>query len=125
MFDIPPVQRVCLTPLVEKGEAVGETHREAVLCETSALQVLIRHNMSDTWNSDYEKRTHLLEDLLLCSSQVLNVVDGCKDCQDIFLAHCKLKTLILKSSTQWGEDEVKVCQVWLFPTTHLSREHLK
>ena len=70
-------------------------------------------------------RTHLLEDLLLCSSQVLNVVDGCKDCEDIFLALCKLKTLILKSTTQWGEDEVKVCQVWLFPTTHLSREHLK
>ena len=67
-------------------------------------------------------RTHLLEDLLLCSSQVLNVVDGCKDCKDIFLAHCKL---LLKSTTQWGEDEVKVCQVWLFPTTHLSREHLK
>merc|ERR1712223_412339 len=61
---LEPVQRVCLPPLVEKGEAVSETHREAVLCETSALQVL-------------------LEDLLLCSSQVLNVVDG-----------------------QWGEDEV-------------------
>ena len=48
-----PMERVCLTPLVEKGEAVGETHREAVLCETSALQVLTRHNVSDTWSSDY------------------------------------------------------------------------
>ena len=76
------MQRVCLPPLVEKGEAVGQTHREAVLCEAGALQVLTRHNISDTWSSDY-----LLEDLLLCSSQVLNVVDGCKDCKDIFLAH--------------------------------------
>ena len=69
-------------------------------------------------------RTHLLEDLLLCSSQVLNVVDGCKDCKDIFLAHCKLKTLILKSSTQWGEDEIEICKVWLLSTTHLARKHL-
>ena len=119
------MQRVRLPPLVEKGEAVGETHREAVLGEASALQVLTRHNMSDTCAALIMARTHLLEDLLLCSGQVLNVVDGCKDCEDIFLAHCKLKTLILKSTTQWGEDEVKVCQVWLLPTTHLSREHLK
>ena len=37
-----PMERVGLTPLVEKGERVGETHGEAVLGEAGALKVLIQ-----------------------------------------------------------------------------------
>ena len=37
-----PMERVCLTPLVEKGETVGKTHGEAVLSEAGALQVLAK-----------------------------------------------------------------------------------
>ena len=52
-----PVERVGLAPLVQQGEAVGQAHREAVLSEGGALQVL-------------------LEDLLLGCGEVLDVVDG-------------------------------------------------
>ena len=36
------MERVGLTPLVEKGERVGKTHGEAVLGEAGALKVLIQ-----------------------------------------------------------------------------------
>jgi hypothetical protein len=53
------VERVGLPPLVQQGEAVGQTHREPVLSEAGALKVLLEH-------------------LLLCGGQVLDVVDGCE-----------------------------------------------
>ena len=37
-----PMERVCFTPLVEKGETVGQTHGEAVLSEAGALKVLTK-----------------------------------------------------------------------------------
>ena len=45
------MERVCLTPLVEKGETVGETHGEAVLSEAGALKVLTHAIGSDFWTS--------------------------------------------------------------------------
>ena len=44
-----PMEGVSLAPLVEKGEAVGETHGEAVLGEAGALKVLTETFESDFW----------------------------------------------------------------------------
>ena len=76
------MERVRLTPLIEKGETVGKTHGEAVLSEAGALKVLTQTIGSDFWTlcprgDLLECWLHLLEDLFLCSSQMFNVVDGC------------------------------------------------
>ena len=36
------MERIGLTPLVEKGEAVGKAHGEAVLSEAGALKILAK-----------------------------------------------------------------------------------
>ena len=65
------MEGIGLTPLVEKGEAVGETHGETILGETRSLEVLKWMRILLVLSC-----FHLLEDLFLCSSQMFNVVDS-------------------------------------------------